>query len=1562
MSIYINSKVQLAFSEYRQGNFVAALQAYRELAKQIGQKNFKANILLCEAKLSANRAKARNFSSNSRPDDLAKIKVDGDIPKRNFGLQRIYESSLHTPRTLGQSKQLRIASILDEFSYNCFAPEGQFLQLKADRWQQQIEEFNPDFVFIESAWRGCNDTWLKKVSELSTELILLIDWAKKHDVSTVFWCKEDPVHFTRFLPVARLVDHVFTTDIGSISQYKDALHHNRIYLLPFAAQPILHNPVETFGRKDGFSFAGSWYPNYPDRQVDFRTLVRVARKLGPVEIWDRNLKRTDPHNFSFPEEFQGEIKGCLPHNELDRAYKGCRFGITVNTIKQSQTMFARRAIELMASNTVVISNFSKGLRMLFGDHVISSDSAVELEHRLAPLFSDDGAYRRHRLAALRKVLTEHTYEHRLAYIASKLLGQPFAAAHPHVALLAEPANEGAAQRLIAVLERQTWVHARLVLVGTPLGAAHPRVERVSDRAAALASLADFDYVAPICAADYYGPDYLTDLVLATRFALGDGVTKASFYAADNAGNITLLEDGSAYRSVSRAALRRSLLRQALLLAWTESPASRIEDSAVMSNSLLAVDEFGYCQDGADWPTLAVQIDVGELLRAGVSLEGQLLPRAESEQVASATADVDSSFMLYPKDWYHLLPKKNDCRLRLRLDDQYSASIDAMMPPDEYQYLYLSRRFTPAELKADRETFFQLEADARLDIRTVFVFNDAKSNKIAHVMHTVGARHSLSVPPGTVSVRLALRVQGTGKARLGRLTLAESRGLPPQVVPVARHLIVANHYPDYDDLYRYGFVHSRVRAYAREGLPVEVLRISSDPRVTYREFENIDVTEADCQRLEQCLVDGCYESLLVHIIDQRIWNVVRQHLHRIRVVIWVHGSEIQPWWRRAMNQDTDSLRDQARRKSDARFALWREILGLAHPNLRVVFISNKQAAEALCDLQLPAAAVGGLQVISNFIDGDLFCYQPKKPALRHRILSIRPFFSRVYANDLSVAAILRLVHEPFFDQLKIHIVGDGALFEETVAPLRVLPNVKVTQAFLTQREIAALHRDYGVFLVPSRMDSQGVSRDEAMASGLVPVTNRVAAIPEFVDSDCGFLAEPEDAESLAAAIVRMHEDPTLFERLSENAARRVRTQSGHAQTITRELALFAGFGAPDCLSPLRFLVSEEAAATRIALYGDVNLNVMDGSAIWAASLAEVLGGLPKVRVSLFLKARIHRTQVIARLLDMAPTVQLIEPDVPNRGTLGPAEAVDHLVSIDALRPFRAFILRGLDVCWEAAQHTALEGRLWAYLTDIPQSARDLDDVTRQRIENIIEASEWLLCQTPQIRDFFISQFPMAAAKMRLLPPMVPPSGFTVVKQLDSQPFRYCYAGKFAPRWGIRELFAAHARLLDGLPDAELHLFGDKIHNPPDDPVFQTEVKTRLESGKGLLWHGAVDRDELLRRLATMHVCWAYRDADFERETLELSTKALEYASLNIPVIMARSALLEAVFGADYPLFAASAEDAAQLLRGLAREPALGLAAVDRLKQVAEQYTFAKVRARILAEGWLDIANLGPTSSR
>lgn len=87
-----------------------------------------------------------------------------------------------------------------------------------------------------------------------------------------------------------------------------------------------------------------------------------------------------------------------------------------------------------------------------------------------------------------------------------------------------------------------------------------------------------------------------------------------------------------------------------------------------------------------------------------------------------------------------------------------------------------------------------------------------------------------------------------------------------------------------------------------------------------------------------------------------------------------------------------------------------------------------------------------------------------------------------------------------------------------------------------------------------MDAQGVSRDEAMSSGLVPVTNAVTAIPEFVDDSCGILAPAEDYKFMAEGIKRLYYNPKLFESMSENAAKRVRSQSSKELTIGKEICL------------------------------------------------------------------------------------------------------------------------------------------------------------------------------------------------------------------------------------------------------------------------------------------------------------------------------------------------------------------------------------------------------------------------
>src|SRR5712691_4797457 len=100
----------------------------------------------------------------------------------------------------------------------------------------------------------------------------------------------------------------------------------------------------------------------------------------------------------------------------------------------------------------------------------------------------------------------------------------------------------------------------------------------------------------------------------------------------------------------------------------------------------------------------------------------------------------------------------------------------------------------------------------------------------------------------------------------------------------------------------------------------------------------------------------------------------------------------------------------------------------------------------------------------------------------------------------------------------------------------------------RREVVELLREADLFITASVLTPQGdregipVALMEAMATGLPVVASRISGIPELVDDGrSGLLVPPGDAEALAAAIRRLHDDPALRERLG--AAARERIQAG-----------------------------------------------------------------------------------------------------------------------------------------------------------------------------------------------------------------------------------------------------------------------------------------------------------------------------------------------------------------------------------------------------------------------------------
>ncbi|MGE8548994.1 MAG: glycosyltransferase family protein [Alcaligenes sp.] len=1117
----LQTKVSCAAQAFREGEYARAMEIYNELAELLGREYFAANLALCRMRLDSSKGC----------------------------------SELSTLPT----KQLRVAGVMDEFTFHSYDPECQLLQLHPEHCIEQLERFKPHLLFIESAWQGLDQLWKQKISTNGPEINACIDWCRRNGVPTLFWNKEDPVHFGTFVPLAKRVDYVFTTDIDCVPKYKFHVGHDRVFFLPFAAQPKTHNPIEIYDRKDAFNFAGSYYLRYPERQRDFASLIDAVKDLRPVDIYDRNADNPHPH-YTFPDEYKPMILGKLPFAEIDRAYKGYRYGINMNTIKQSQTMFARRVFELLASNTIVVSNFSRGARLLFGDLIVSSDSQGQLAERMRSIVEDEVQYRKLRLLGLRKVMTEHTYAQRLAYIQAKLTGRRFAIHQPPVVLVAQAQNEQEQQRILDSFRRQQYENKQLYLIAPQVMSVASsddiiRYVALEDALQAMNSLSKDVLVGVLHVDDYYGAHYLTDLALASTYSSAPAFGKLARYCVQD-GISVLVQDSHQYKETTTLPLRAALVRSSV---WQDK---RLGDSwtdpgqiVIQLPDMLAIDEFNYIENGATLSEQAaaeamdlVVVDQGVSFSEHLAAVAEGLPASlnEDSRDSNNLPQIDAQAL---HDW---IPAKEGVALSL-VDGKLR--LISTLKPGQHVYLYSKNTKTRQEMNLVLNSQFHLHSDQLTNVRTVFEFQDKQGKKISHQMNAAGDKHALAIPAHCTKVRFGLRVEGPGAMTIEKLVLGSNAERPAAVITKSPYLVLAKQYPAYDDLYRYGFLHSRVRAYKKAGQLVDMYKIHNGP-AEYREFENIDVATGDASLLDATLATGQVKHVLVHIMDQNMWRVLEKYLDKIKVTVWAHGSEIQAWWRRDFEFELMSEPEIARQKklSEQRATFWRKLLSNPPDNFHMVFVSSYFAEEVFEDLKV-SLPKEKYSVIHNPIDTELFSYVEKKVDQRKKILSIRSFASKKYANDLSVQAILRLSETPIFNDLNFKLIGDGVLFEETVAPVKKFPNVDIERKFITHQEIAEIQKEYGIFLNPTRWDSQGVSRDEAMASGLVPVTTAITAVTEFADSNCAVLAESEDVDSMVTGIINLYKNPQIFSEMSKNAASRVRNQSAKHIIIAKEFALF-----------------------------------------------------------------------------------------------------------------------------------------------------------------------------------------------------------------------------------------------------------------------------------------------------------------------------------------------------------------------------------------------------------------------
>ena len=361
--------------------------------------------------------------------------------------------------------QITLGLIADQFTTDTLASAVKVVRLSPKYWRQELTRQPIDALFVESAWKGNEGQWHRKVGHYNDEefapLGELLAYCREQGIPSLFWNKEDPVHFDRFRKAASLCDHVFTTDSRRIIPYlaTPGGMTRTASSCPFYASPKIHNLLpSTRAWQPTAAYGGTYYGNrYPERTEYMDKIMSAAAPLG-LTIYDR--QHDDPQSpYRYPGGLGGYVAGGLSYEEMIQAYKAHPVQINVNSVLDSPTMFSRRVVETAACGVPLISSPALGMnRYLEGaGHIVRTES--EAAQALENLLQHPPYRWRMALRGARAIMRAHTTQHRLVQMLRTAGLVMLAPEPPCLQVMTKRLTETSVKRLLA----QTWRPQRIVV-------------------------------------------------------------------------------------------------------------------------------------------------------------------------------------------------------------------------------------------------------------------------------------------------------------------------------------------------------------------------------------------------------------------------------------------------------------------------------------------------------------------------------------------------------------------------------------------------------------------------------------------------------------------------------------------------------------------------------------------------------------------------------------------------------------------------------------------------------------------------------------------------------------------------------------------------------------------------------------------------------------------------------------------------------------------------------------------------------------------------------------------
>lgn len=273
----------------------------------------------------------------------------------------------------GPYSPLKVALIADDFTRIALSYECAVRSVTPQNYLALLRVWKPDLLVVESTWNGLGRSWRYKIASYPDRpernnhaLVRVVAAARDCRIPTVFWNREDSVHFERFIASAQLFDHIFTVDETCLDSYRERIPSGKTFgVLMFAVQPRIHFPNGAEATEQRAAFLGSYNCQIHPRRLERQRMLFGACKALGLTVYDRNSTRKGTH-YRYPNCPWIEVKPGIPHEQTANVYR--RYGVllNVNTIEDSPTMFSRRLLEILACAGVVATTPALAVERWFG--------------------------------------------------------------------------------------------------------------------------------------------------------------------------------------------------------------------------------------------------------------------------------------------------------------------------------------------------------------------------------------------------------------------------------------------------------------------------------------------------------------------------------------------------------------------------------------------------------------------------------------------------------------------------------------------------------------------------------------------------------------------------------------------------------------------------------------------------------------------------------------------------------------------------------------------------------------------------------------------------------------------------------------------------------------------------------------------------------------------------------------------------------------------------------------------------------------------------------------------